>query len=357
MTTGRTAKQIEQDSELSRYSRQIFFAPIGEEGQRRLMGSRVVLVGCGGLGTVLAETLVRAGVGHLRICDRDFIELNNLQRQVLFDEKDVDANLPKAEAAKRNLERINSTVDVEAVVTDVNCRNIASLCEGADLLLDGTDNFETRLLVNDLAVQTHRPWVYGACVGATGISMVILPNDGPCLRCVFESAPLPEMSPMSDTVGVLGPVVNMVASRQALEAIKILSGRLDAVDRRLLNIDAWAGRVTYMSMDKAYNEGDCPCCKGKRFEYLDGKLGDSATTLRGRGAVQISASEGMTVDFAAIADKIKAAVGSEPQFNSFMLKARIEDYELMLFPDGRALIKGANSPDEARAVYAKYIGA
>ena len=357
MAIRRSAKQIEQDSELARYSRQILFAPMGEEGQRKLMGSRVVLIGCGALGTVLADTLVRAGVGHLRICDRDFIELNNLQRQVLFDEEDVAANLPKAEAAKRKLGRINSTVEVEAVVTDVNYRNIASLCNGADLLLDGTDNFETRLLMNDLAVQTRRPWVYGACVGATGMSMVILPEDGPCLRCVFESAPPPEMNPTCDTAGVLAPVVNRVASHQALEVMKILSGRLDAVDRRLLNFDAWAGRVTHIAMDKAYDEGDCPCCKGKRFEYLDGRLGSSATTLCGRDAVQIFASEGVTVDFSASAEKIKVAVGGEPQFNAFMLKATIEDYELTLFPDGRAIVKGTNSPDQARTVYARYVGA
>src|SRR5688572_21956382 len=184
MSLSKAAQKIEQDPALARYSRQMLFDPVGEEGQRKLLASRVTVIGCGALGTVLANTLGRAGVGFLRLVDRDFIELNNLQRQVLFNEDDIAANLPKAEAAKRKLQRINSSIHVEAVVTDVNHRNIEQLAEGADLLLDGTDNFETRFLINDLAVKTKRPWVYGACIGATGLSMPILPNDTPCLRCI-----------------------------------------------------------------------------------------------------------------------------------------------------------------------------
>ena len=273
MTIRKKSRDVERDVDPERYSRQIRFEPIGEEGQRRLLASRVTLIGCGGLGSVLASTLTRAGVGVLRIVDRDCIELSNLQRQVLFDEDDVAANLPKAEAARRKLQRINSDITIEAVVTDVNCGNIEEVAGGADLLLDGTDNFETRFLINDLAVKTHCPWVYGSCAGAKGLSMPILPNDTPCLRCVFEEAPPPEMSPTCETVGVLGSVVNMVASHQATEAIKILIGRLDALDRRLVSLDVWQGRVVHLNVQKTYDEGDCPCCKGRRFEYLEGGRG------------------------------------------------------------------------------------
>ncbi len=356
MAISKAAQRIEQDPQLARYSRQMLFEPIGEGGQRRLLASRVTLIGCGALGTVLANTLARAGVGFLRLVDRDFIEQNNLQRQVLFNEDDIAANLPKAEAARRKLVRINSGIEIEAVVTDVTHRNIEQLCDGADLLLDGTDNFETRFLINDLAVKSKRPWVYGACIGATGLSMPILPNETPCLRCIFEQAPPPEMNPTCDTAGVLGPVVNMVASHQALETMKILMGKFDAVNRRLLSFDAWSGRVSMLNVQKAYDQGDCPCCKRRQFEYLEGKFGSSATTLCGRNAVQVTPPPGARIDFAAIADKLKNVAHAEPKFNAFMLKAEVPPHELTVFADGRAIIKGTNKPDEARTIYAKYIG-
>ena len=356
MAISQTAAKLEADPALARYSRQMLFEPVGEEGQRKLLDARVVVVGCGALGTVLANTLARAGVGYLRIVDRDFIELNNLQRQVLFDEDDIAANLPKAEAAKRKLQRMNSQIEIEAVIRDVNHRNVEELCDGTDLILDGTDNFETRFLINDLAVKSHRPWVYGACIGATGLSMPILPNDTPCLKCVFEAAPPPEMNPTCDTAGVLGPVVNMVASHQALEAMKILMGRFDALNRRLLNFDAWSGRVTQLNVQKAYQLGDCSCCKKREFPYLDGEFGSSATSLCGRNAVQITPAGGAKVDFAVIAEKIKGASIGEPRFNAFMLKATIDAYDMTVFADGRAIVKGTNKLETARSVYAKYIG-
>lgn len=348
---------MEQDPELARYSRQMLFERLGEDGQRRLLGSRVTLIGCGALGSVLATVLVRAGVGFLRIVDRDFIELNNLQRQVLFDEDDIAAHLPKAEAARRKLQRVNSRVTIEAVVADVTGRNIELLAEGADLLLDGTDNFETRFLINDLCVKTGRPWVYGAVIGATGLAMPILPNDTPCLRCVFESGPPPEMNPTCDTAGVLGPAVNMVASFQALEAMKILAGRREAVTRRLLSFDLWEGRFSLLKVQKAYDEGDCPCCKGRQFEYLAGRLAGSATTLCGRNAVQVTPPAGGRVDFAAIAEKLKTAGGVAPRFNAFLLKARVDAFEITVFADGRAIIQGTSKPEEARCIYARYVGA
>ena len=342
---------------LERYSRQVLFEPIGEAGQRRLLESRVTLIGCGALGTTLANTLVRAGVGFLRIVDRDFIELSNLQRQNLFDEQDIAGNLPKAEAARRKLQRINSQVQVEAVVADADRYNIERFAEGAALLLDGTDNFETRFLINDAAVKHRVPWVYGACVASIGLVMPILPRETPCLRCVFESAPPPEMNPTCDTVGILGPVVMMVAAFQAMEAIKILSGRLDAVNRRLMHFDAWTGRITSLNVQKAMEAGDCPCCTHGRYEYLDGTLAGGTTALCGRDAVQIRPPAGTAVDFAAIAARLANVAASPPTFNAYMLKATIGRHDITLFSDGRAIIKGTSRPDEARTVYARYIGA
>lgn len=356
MALSSAARKIEQDPELARYARQILFKPLGEEGQRKLLAARVVLIGCGALGSVLANTLVRAGVGFLRIVDRDYLELNNLQRQTLFDEDDVASNLPKAEAARRKLARINSKVEIEAIVTDANHRNIEQLAEGADLFLDGADNLETRFLVNDLAVKTHRPWVYGAVVGAAGLAMPIVPNETPCLRCVFESAPPPELNPTCDTAGILGSAVNIVASYQAAEAIKILTGQLDALNRRLLSFDLWAGRFVMLDRQRDYTDGDCPCCKHCQFDYLDGRLGSAADVLCGRDAVQIRPPDDLTVDFAAIAAKLKAT-GAEPRFNTFLLKAQVGKFELTVFADGRAIVKGTTKPEQAKSLYAKYIGA
>src|SRR5437588_7587226 len=227
------------DESLDRYSRQVRFPNLGEAGQRKLTASRVTVCGCGALGTVLANHLVRAGVGHVRIVDRDFIETHNLQRQVLFDEHDVAENLPKAEAAARKLGAINSSVFVEPVVTDIDRTNIVGLCEDADVILDGTDNFEIRYLINDVAVKLNKPWVYGGCIGSHGQVMAILPGETPCLRCVFEAAPAPGEAGTCETAGVLSPIVNIVANFPAAEALKLLAGRLDAVNRDLVYIDVW----------------------------------------------------------------------------------------------------------------------
>src|SRR5271166_1342701 len=212
---------------LERYSRQMRFYGIAEAGQRKLADAHVTLCGCGALGTVVANALVRAGVGHLRLIDRDFIETSNLQRQILFDEKDVAENLPKAEAAARKLRTVNSSVAIEPVVTDIDRTNIEELCKDADVILDGTDNFEVRYLINDVAVKLGKPWVYGGSIGSHGQTMTILPGDTPCLRCVFEAAPAPGEAATCETAGVLAPIVNIVASYQVTEAFKILTGHLD----------------------------------------------------------------------------------------------------------------------------------
>src|SRR3954453_6395496 len=276
------------DVSLERYSRQVRFHGMGEDGQRRLLASHVTLCGCGALGTVLANALVRAGVGHLRLVDRDFIETHNLQRQGLFDEHDVAENLPKAEAAARKLGAINSAVHVEPVVTDIDRTNILDLVHDADLILDGTDNFEIRYLINDAAVKLGKPWVYGGCIGSHGQVMTILPGETPCLRCVFEAAPAPGEAGTCETAGVLGPIVNIVASLQATEALKILTGQLDKVNRELIYVDVWENVQRKIKIAPLLGKVDCPCCRGRRFEWLDGEHGSQTTSLCGRNAVQVS---------------------------------------------------------------------
>lgn len=340
----------------SRYSRQILFGPIGPEGQQRLAESRVVIVGCGALGSTLAETLVRSGVGFVRICDRDFVELDNLQRQTLFDEDDVAAALPKAEAARRKLVRINSQVTVEGIVTDVNPSNIERLTDGSHLILDGTDNFETRYLINDVAVKHRRPWVYGAAVASSGLCLAVLPGVTPCLRCIFEEAPPPEETPTCETVGVLGTLVRVVASLQATEALKILMGRLDDVNRHLVSLDIWSGRFTAMHVGDAADRADCACCRHHRYEYLSGARFSVASHLCGRDAVQVHRKGEHAVDLPALADRLRPVARGDVLVNSFLLKVAIDAFELTVFPDGRAIIKGTNSPDTAKTLYARYVG-
>ncbi|MHC5110887.1 MAG: ThiF family adenylyltransferase [Planctomycetota bacterium] len=351
-----TDQPDDHDGNLDRYARQLLFEPISESGQRRLLQAHVFLVGCGALGTVLAETLVRAGIGFIRIADRDFIELNNLQRQVLFDEDDIAANLPKATAAARKLGRINSDVSVDPVVADINHTNIVQWAEDAELILDGTDNFETRFLINDYCVKYRKPWVYGAVVGVTGLCMPIIPGETPCLRCVFENAPPPEMNPTCDTAGVLGPTVNLVANLQVVESLKILLGHLDQVNRKLVHVDAWAPRMVSLNVQRTYDEGNCPCCHRGEFPYLEGELASGATSLCGRNAVQITPPQPRRTDFAAISEKLAAVAQSPIRANEFMLKTTLDGMELTLFADGRTIVKGTDNVELARSIVARYVG-
>ena len=337
-----------------RYSRQTIFPGIGIEGQRRLMQSHVTLCGCGALGTVLANSLARAGVGHLRIIDRDFLEMHNLQRQVLFDENDVNEALPKAEAAARKLEAVNSTIHVEPVVTDIDHTNIVDLVQDADLILDGTDNFETRYLINDVAVKLGKPWVYGGCIGSHGQVMTIIPGQTPCLRCVVESGPPPGMAPTCETAGILGPTVNIIASLQATEALKILTGNLDAINRELIMIDIWDGTFKKLKIAGLLGAVDCPTCKQRNFEWLDGKLGSHTTSLCGRNAVQIAHRTTERLSFETL-EKQLSPLGPV-SYNRFMLKFDVDTYQFTVFPDGRAIIKGTNDINKARTLYAQYIG-
>src|SRR5438552_5635425 len=294
------------DPALDRYRRQIRFPGLGEEGQRRLMAARVTLCGCGALGTVLANALVRAGVGHIRLIDRDFIETSNLQRQVLFDEQDVAQNLPKAEAAARKLGAINSGVHVEPIVTDIDRTNILELVEEADLILDGTDNFEIRYLINDVAVKLGKPWVYGGCIGSHGQTMTILPGETPCLRCVFEAAPAPGEAGTCETAGVLAPIVNIVASFQVAEAFKILTGRHDRINRDLIYVDVWDNIQRRIKIAPLLGKVDCPCCRHRRFAWLEGELGSHTTSLCGRNAVQVSHRNATQLNFQELARSLES---------------------------------------------------
>lgn len=336
----------------TRYSRQALFEGIGRDGQARLGAARAALVGCGALGTVQATLLVRAGVGTLRIIDRDFVEESNLQRQVLFDEEDARAVLPKAVAAERKLRAANSLVTVEGVVDDLNPASAARLLDGFDLLLDATDNFDARFLLNDYSVKTGVPWIYGACVGSYGLTFPILPGETACLRCVFESAPPPGLSPTCDTAGVLGPIVGVVASLQAAEALKILAGRHDRVSRRMQVVDVWEGRHSFVDLPP--RDPECSCCARRRFDYLEGSLGSDTATLCGRDAVQIRRRDGQRLDLDEVARRL-GPIGSLEK-NSFLLRARIDAYRLTVFADGRAIISGTTDPGVARSVYARYIG-
>jgi len=342
------------DISLDRYSRQMRFPGIGEEGQRRLLESHVTLCGCGALGTVLANALVRGGVGHLRLVDRDFIETNNLQRQVLFDEHDVAENLPKAEAAARKLGAINSSVHVEPVVTDIDRTNILDLVKDADLILDGTDNFEIRYLINDAAVKLNKPWVYGGCIGSHGQTMTILPGETPCLRCVFEAAPAPGEVGTCETAGVLSPIVNIVASYQAAEAFKILTGRRDQISRDLIYVDVWDNIQRRIKIAPLLGSVDCPCCQRRRFEWLEGEQGSHTTNLCGRNAVQVAHRTAASLNFEELARHLETL--GDVSYNRFLLKFDAEGYQFTVFPDGRAIIKGTSDVDKARTLYAKYIG-
>ncbi len=344
----------DSSSELARYVRQMRYPPIGEEGQRRLLAARVLLCGCGALGSVLANTLARAGVGHLRIVDRDFLELNNLQRQVLYDEQDVAAGLPKAIAAQAKLRQINSQIDVEAIVADVDHTNLPRLLDGVQLILDGTDNFATRFLLNDASLKYHVPWVYGGCIGAEGQTMTILPGETPCFRCLMADSPPPGSTPTCDTAGILGPIINIIASFQAAEAIKVLTGQLDAVNRTLTVVELWDNRIRQIKLDSLRENGGCDACSGRDFPWLDGKRDTHTAILCGRNAVQLTYRDRQSLSLDELASKL-AGVG-QITANRFLLRLAVDKYLITVFPDGRAIVGGTEDLAEARTVYAKYIG-
>jgi len=339
---------------LERYARQMRYAPIGEDGQRRLQNARALVCGCGALGSVIANTLARSGVGYLRIVDRDFLEMNNLQRQVLFDEEDVAAGLPKAIAAAAKLRSINSQITIEPLVTDVDHTNVGELVDGMDIILDGTDNFETRMLLNDVALSRRIPWVYGGCLGAEGQTMTIVPGETACLRCLMNDTPPPGTTPTCDTAGILAPIVNVVASLQASEALKILSGNRAAISRSLTVIDIWENRIRQVGLDALASGPDCPACKQGQFPWLLGQRAGHSAILCGRNAVQLSPPARASVSLATLAEKL-SGVGRVTQ-NKYLLRLAVDDYLVTIFSDGRAIIGGTDDIAIARTVYAKYVG-
>ena len=336
-----------------RYSRQILFSGIGAEGQARLLESRVLIVGCGALGTAQAEALARAGVRHLRIADRDFVEASNLQRQTMFTESDARERLPKAIACANHLKEINSEVEVEAEVLDVNHSNIERLIEGCDLVLDGTDNFGTRYLINDACVKHDINWIYGAAVASYGVTMTVRPHVTPCLRCVFEDAPPAGSAETCDTAGVIMPIISMVVAVQVAEALKLLTGKIDDLHGSLMQLDVWRNETRRIALKKP--NADCPTCGQRQFTTLEASAGDYAAILCGRDAVQISPSISTKLNLPALAEKLSAA--GRVTRNEYLLRFQVGDYELTIFRDARAIIRGASDVAAARSLYARYVGA
>lgn len=335
-----------------RYSRQILFSGIREEGQRRLLDSRALIVGCGALGSAHAESLARAGVGKLRIADRDFVEASNLQRQTMFTESDAAERIPKAVAAQNHIREINSEIEVEAEVTDVNHSNIENLVRDCDVVLDGTDNFATRYLINDACVKHKINWIYGAAVGSYGVTMTILPHQTPCLRCVFEEAPPTASAPTCDTAGVIMPVISVVSAVQVTEALKLLTGQPESLNKSLMQFDVW--RNEWRRINPGPPSPDCPTCARGVFETLEATSGDFAAVLCGRNAVQISPSQSTRLNFEELAERLRPT--GEVKFNDYLLRFRTGEFELTIFQDARSIIRGTSEIKTARSLYAKFVG-
>jgi adenylyltransferase/sulfurtransferase len=346
-------------ADVSRYHRQELLPDIGEAGQRRLGESRALIVGVGALGCGVADQLARAGVGQLTLLDRDLVEWTNLQRQALYEEQDARDAIPKAQAAQARLSRVNSQIQINAIVRDLTPSNAeATLAEvRPQVLIDGTDNFETRYLLNDLSVKHGIPFVYGGAVGTRGMAATFVPGSGPCLRCLFEEAPMPGSAPTCDTAGVLGGAVMIVSSCQAVDAIKVLVGRADLLSNTLLDFDAWNNVRRRIDISKSVR-ADCPCCGKRRFEYLSGATSDSAT-LCGQNAVQVAPARGGEVDLNTIGDRLRAhgEVKVTRFFARCVLSGANGPLELTVFSDGRAIVRGTTKVDAARSVYAKFVGA
>ncbi|HXK00996.1 MAG TPA: ThiF family adenylyltransferase [Verrucomicrobiae bacterium] len=333
-------------SERERYSRQILFPAIGERGQEALLASHVAIAGCGALGSFHAAALARAGVGKLTIVDRDYVESSNLHRQWLFEEADAAEALPKAVAAERRLGRLNSDIRARGVVADLTASNIEELLGSARLILDGTDNFETRYLINDFAVSKGIPWIYGAAVASYGITMPVIPGHTACLRCVYPNPP-EGAQPTCETAGVLNAIVSAVASLQVADALQILvSGTVPA---RITTIDVWAGGIR--QIPGPGRDADCPCCARREFPFLEESL-PAPVTLCGRNAVQIQG--GRTIDLAELG--IRLAPLGEVRANEYAVRFLTAPYELTVFADGRAIVKGTADTGVARSLYAKYVG-
>lgn len=333
-----------------RYSRQTIFPKIGETGQARLLQSRAVIIGCGALGCNIANLLARAGVGNIRIIDRDFIEYHNLQRQVLFNEDDIKAGLPKAIAAERHLRKINSTIEVKGIIADVNFANIDALCRDADIILDGLDNFDTRFLLNDFALKYRIPWVYGGAIAANGMTMNVIPGRTPCFRCVSSLSTATGNTLTCETAGVVGSVPAIVGAIQATEAIKILLGSPE-INRDLIMIDVWTDTFDRIEIQKRKG---CPACNGK-YEYLAKKFTLKVTSLCGQSrSMQVVNTTSGPLLLSKLADQLTGV--SNISRGRYMLRFKAEDYQFAVFPDGRVIIKNTLDETQAKELYEKYIG-
>jgi molybdopterin/thiamine biosynthesis adenylyltransferase len=336
-----------------RYSRQMRFSPIGQAGQARIRAARVLLLGCGGLGAETANLLARAGVAFLRLVDRDVVELSNLQRQALFDEKDVKEGMPKAAAAARRIAQVNSGVQVEPIVADLDSSNILALMEGIDLVIDGFDNFEGRYLLNDACVKLGMPWVYGACVGGGGVAALLVPGVTPCLRCLQPHPPEVGASPTCDTLGILGPAAHLTASLEAGLALRYLVTRETSRCVSMLSADVWEGHFQRVDIPYLPKEQPCPCCVGRRFDFLDAPP-PPAVVLCGREAVQVHPTVVARPDFATLAERLRET--GEVVVNDYLLRLRMPPYEMTLFQDGRANVMGTADTTLARSLVARYFG-
>jgi molybdopterin-synthase adenylyltransferase len=336
---------------IDRYSRQTIIPEIGIEGQKRLSESCAVIIGCGALGTVIASALVRAGVGKVKIIDRDFIEYHNLQRQILFDEEDIKANLPKAVAAERHLKKVNSEIMVEGIVSDLNYTNIEDLVQGSDVILDGTDNLETRFLINDISLKLKVPWVYGGAIDSTGMTMTIIPYETPCFRCIIAGDHYAAKGLTCETAGVISPAPWIVASLQSAEAIKLLIGSAK-INRDLITLDVWTNQFKHLKFNG--RRDDCPACGQNKFEFLDGKFSTRTTQLCGQNSVQVSGPAKINLSFETLAERLRSA--GQVEYNEFMLRFHVDSQEMLIFRDGRAIVKDTNDEAYAKAFYTKYVG-
>ncbi|WP_026561079.1 thiazole biosynthesis adenylyltransferase ThiF [Bacillus sp. J37] len=338
---------------MERYSRQILFSPIGEKGQEQIRKKHILVVGAGALGTANAEMIARAGIGKLTIVDRDYVEWSNLQRQQLYIEEDAQNRIPKAVAAKLRLKKINSEVEVHSYVEDVTSVNIEELAEHVDLIIDATDNFETRLLINDVALKHEIPWIYGGVVGSYGLSFTIIPHETPCLHCLLKHIPFDGMT--CDTVGVISPAVNMVASHQTTEALKLLVGDEENRRGKLVSFDLWKNQYSSIKMDRLKNNA-CPTCgTNPVYPYLTAEMETKAAVLCGRDTVQIRPSETKQFSFAQVAERVKPLADAFLE-NPFLMSFTFGEHRIVLFKDGRALIHGTKDISEAKKIYHRYVG-
>lgn len=333
-----------------RYSRQIIFPRIGLEGQKHLSASSVIILGAGALGTVTANNLTRAGIGRIKIVDRDLVELNNLQRQILYDEADVRKRLPKAIAAVEKLKKINSSIKLEAEVLDIQPHNTEKLIDGFDLVLDALDNMETRFLVNDACVKKNIPWIYAAVLGSFGMTMNIMPGKTACLTCMIKELPAPGTMPTCDTAGIVNTIPSIIASIQNTEAIKMLIGSGE-ISTQLTYIDIWDQSYNRVIQERKPN---CPTCGKKKFEFLKGEKVSHTLTLCGRHAVQISPATETQLSLSNLKQKLEPL--GDVFDNGYLLSFKVTDYELVIFPTGRVIVKGTSDEATARSLYAKYIG-